>query len=117
MSESSTYLELNNTDRAIIAAVRCEKVGGREAQVLESELKAAAPKRGWRMVLDLTDVTLLASMGLGMLVTMHKECAGQGGKLAIFGLNADIAQLLKITHLERVLKITADKDAALKLVS
>jgi anti-anti-sigma factor len=56
-------------------------------------------------------------MGLGMLVTMHKEASANGGRLAICGLRPEITQLLRITHLERVLKIHPDRDAALKAVS
>ncbi len=117
MPETSTHLAVENTDRAVIAAVRCEKVGAREAQIIEEDLRKAAPARGWRVVLDLKDVTLLASMGLGLLVTMNKEAGANGGKLAICGLSPDIVQLLKVTHLERVLKIHPDRDAAIKAVS
>ena len=117
MSETTTHLAVENTDRAVVAVVRCEKVGGREAQIIEEDLRKAAPARSWRMVIDLKEVTLLASMGLGLLVTMHKEASSHGGKLAICGLNADIIQLLRVTHLERVLKIHPDRDAALKAVS
>ena len=113
----STHLALQSTDKVAIAVVRCEKVGGREAQILEIDLRKAATDRNWRMVIDLAEVTLLASMGLGMLVTMHKEATINGGKLAICGLNADILQLLKVTHLERVLKIHTDRESALKAVS
>lgn len=117
MSESSTHLAIETTDRAVIAIVRSEKVGGREAQILETELRKAAPTRQWRMVIDLSDVTLLASMGLGLLVTMHKEASNNGGKVAICGLQPEIMQLLKVTHLERVLKIHPDRASALKSVS
>ena len=117
MSDPTTHLALQNTDKAVVAVVRCEKVGSREAQILETDLRKAAPDRKWRMVIDLNEVTLLASMGLGMLVTMHKEASANGGKLAICGLRPEIVQLLKVTHLERVLKIHSDRDAALKAVS
>lgn len=117
MSESSTYLRLESTDRAVVAVVQCEKVGGREAQILETELRKAASTRNWRLVIDLCEVTLLASMGLGLLVTMHKDAAANGGRLAICGLKPDIVALLRVTHLERVLKIHPDRAAALKAVS
>lgn len=117
MPEASTHLAVEHTDRAVVAVVRCEKVGAREAQIIEEDLRKAAPSRGWRVVIDLREVTLLASMGLGLLVTMHKEAGSHGGRLAICGLSPDIVQLLKVTHLERVLKIYPDRDAAIKAVS
>src|SRR5580765_7428479 len=116
MSEGS-FVQLDSTGLNLLAHVQCQKVGSREAQVIENELRAAAPARKWRIALDLADVTLLASMGLGMLVSMHKACAQNGGKLIICGLRPEIMSLLKITHLERVLKIVADKDTATKALA
>ena len=40
----------------------------------------------------------------------------EGGKLVICGLRDDIFQLMKLTHLDRILKIAPDRDAAMKLV-
>lgn len=113
----TSHMSVTPHDHAAIAIIKCEKVGAREAQILETELKEAAAKRKWRLVVDLAEVTMLASMGLGMLVTMHKECNAQGGKLAICGLRADIHQLLKVTHLDRVFKVLPDQAAATKAVT
>lgn len=117
MGEQTTHLAVDRTDRAVVATIRCEKVGGREAQILETDLRKVAPERQWRMVIDMSDVTLLASMGLGMLVTMHREASANGGKVAICNIRPEIMQLLKLTHLERVLRIHPDRDAAIKAVS
>lgn len=116
MSES-THLAIQNTDHAVLATVRCEKVGAREADILQTELRKAAPDRKWRLVIDLAEVTLLASMGLGTLVTLHKEASSNGGKLAICNLRPEILELLRVTHLERVLRIHPDREAAIKAVS
>ncbi len=110
------YLNILPHTSCIVAHVTSEKVGARESQIIEQELRAAAPGKKWKMVLDLTEVTMLASMGLGMLVSMHKLCVAQGGKLVVCGLKDDILQLMKITHLERILKIAADRETAVKMV-
>ena len=100
----------------VLTTVKCEKVGARESQIIESEVRAKAPSRKWKVVMDLKEVTLLASMGLGMLVSLHKSCASEGGKLVVCNVGPDLMQVLKITHLERVLKIVPDLEAAKKLV-
>jgi anti-sigma B factor antagonist len=113
------YLNIIPHASLLIAHVTVEKVGARESQIIEQELRAAAgggAAKKWRIVLDLKDVTLLASMGLGMLVSMHKLCATQGGRLVVCGLRDDILQLMKLTHLDRILKIAPDREAAIKLV-
>lgn len=96
--------------------VKTEKVGQREAQVLEHEVKAAAAGRKHRVLINMAEVTVLASMGLGALVTLHKLCQEQGGRLVVCSLRPDIAQVLKITHLDKILKVVADRDAAKKLL-
>ena len=69
------------------------------------------------MVLDLSEVMLLASAGLGALLTINKACKAGGGSLAIFGTSDEIVGVLKITKLDKVLQIRTGRDAALKAVS
>lgn len=115
MSESS-FLAVGDHVSLLVGTVRCEKIGAREAQVLEQEIDGLAPSRGWRIVLDMTEVTMVASMGLGLLVSVHKKAKTSGGSLVICCLRPDLVQLLQLTHLHKVLKIVPDKNAALKAV-
>lgn len=112
----TSYLIVEKVGSVAVARIRCEKVGSRESPVVEMDLRQAAEETGYKLVVDLSQVTLLASMGLGMLVSLHKHCADRGGKLAMFGLNEDIRNLLKLTHLERLLRVAADKQTAIKSV-
>lgn len=115
MSESA-YVKVQPIASGVICAVLSEKVGGRESQVIEQEIRAAmtAGAKKHRVIMDMKAVGMLASMGLGMLVSLHKSCAGEGGKLVICNLSEDIAQVLKITHLEKVLRIVKTQDDAIK---
>ena len=110
------YLTILPHASCLLCHVTTEKVGAREAQIIEQEVREAAPSKKWKIVMDLKDVTLLASMGLGMLVSMHKSCAAEGGKLVVCGVKGDILELLKITHLERILKIAPERDGAIKVI-
>ncbi len=110
------YVNILPHASCILAHVTSEKVGAREAQIIEQEIRAAAPGKKWKIVLDLKDVTMLASMGLGTLVSVHKICASEGGRLVVCGLREDILQLMKITHLDRILKIAPDREHALKMI-
>lgn len=117
MSEAA-YVQVIPHTAGVICAVTCEKVGGREAQIIENEIKAAttsAAKR-WRIVVDMAQVTMLASMGLGALVTLHKQCSAEGGRMVVCNLRPDILAVMKITHLDRILKIVATREDALKLL-
>lgn len=115
MSDAA-FVQLEPHAAVVLATIKSEKVGAREAQIIESDLKAAAPGKKYKVVVDLAAVTLLASMGLGMLVSLHKLCAEHGGRLVVTGLNADIKNLLKLTHLDRIIKSADSRESAFKLL-
>lgn len=119
MSEAA-YVQVQPHTACTIALVTCEKVGGRESQIIEQEIRgalAASLVKKHRLVVDMAQVTMLASMGLGALVNLHKLCAEQGGRLAVCNLHPEIRQVLKITRLDQVLKIVTDRESAIKAMS
>src|SRR5258705_10635475 len=81
----------------VLTTVRCEMVGAREAPIIEAAVREKGASRGWKILMDLSAVTVLASMGLGMLVTLNKQCNSGGGKLVVCGVAPDIMDVLKIT--------------------
>lgn len=112
----SLYLSTEQRGPVTIARVLWEKVSQREAEILQPEILAAA-KSPMRLVVDLTAVTLLASAGLGMLITLHKSANESGGKLAVTGLAPALQEVLTITRLHKLLKIEPTLDAAVTRVS
>lgn len=118
MSDSS-YVKVEKLPggQCTVATVTFEKVGSREAPIVQQELFTAAEHGRWRIVVDLAQVTLLASMGLGALVSLHKKCKEESGSMVVCGLGKDLLALLKLTHLDRVFRVYADRDAAVKSFS
>lgn len=115
MSDAA-LVKLERAPKHLLATITCEKVGQREAQVIEGEIRGAAPGQAWRVLVDASNVGMLASMGLGMLVSLHKSAGEAGGRVVIFGFREELLGLLKVTHLDRVLKIVKTKEDALKLL-
>lgn len=111
---ASLFVEFEPTGVAILGRVVPSKVTEREAGVIKDEVTAAAAPAGWRVALDLTGVTFLASSGLGALLAINRSCRDGGGRLAVFGICPDILGVLKVAKLDRVLEISADRDSALK---
>lgn len=116
----STFLHVENNPppaRGALAVITCEKVGGREAPIVQQELTVAGESAGWRLAVDLAAVTMLSSIGLGALVMLHKKCREEGGVFVVCGIGKELRELLKITHLDRVLTIVKDAAAGVKAVS
>ena len=92
----------------------CEKVTEREAKFIEEEMASAASKNKWKLAADLSQVTILSSSGLGMLVNLNKQFRVQKGRLVVCGLSDDITQVMKLTRLDSLLTIVPDRKAAEK---
>lgn len=113
---ASSFVKFEQVGTRLVAGVLCEKIGAREAQIIEQEVRQSLPACAHRMALDLSQVTVMASMGLGALVSLHKVCKDSKGVLAVFGVRPEILAVLQVTHLHKVLKLVDSRDAALKAV-
>lgn len=100
----------------VLTTVRCEMVGAREAPIIEAAVREKGKVRGWKVLMDLSAVTVLASMGLGMLVNLNKQCNAEGGKLVVCGVAPDIMGVLKITRLDGMIKIVPNVEKAKELL-
>lgn len=110
------YLTTDQRGPVTIARILWEKVSSREAEILQPEMLAAvAPPI--RLVVDLSAVTMLASAGLGLLITLHKRATESGGALVVTGISQEIMGVLTITRLHKLLKIEPSLDEAVKKAS
>jgi len=68
-------------------------------------------------VLDLSDVEVVDSSGVGMLVGMHHQVTGAGGMLAIVGVCPFVEKVLRMMKLDRFLSVHDSLDKALRVVA
>lgn len=59
------------------------------------------------VLLDFTHVRYLSSQAIGMIINLHKKLSQARGTLELTGVNPQLLQLLKITKLDRILKVRA----------
>ena len=57
------------------------------------------------VTLDLSKVTYMDSSGLSLLVTLHKETINSHGNLTIKGATGVVGEIIKRTHLNKVLNV------------
>ena len=77
--------------------------------VLYLEVKALIPQTK-RIVLDLTDLTHMDSMGLGTLVRLYVSARAAGCDLELVNLGKRIRQLLGMTNLMSFFTIIGEND-------
>jgi len=113
---NDSYLQIRaenlSSGTVAVALVKVPKVTDHQAPVLKTELAKVAPTHKGRMVLDMSEVQLLGSSGIGMLVQVRAACAAAKGQLVICGLSPEITETLRITNLLKMLNVKPSlKDA------
>jgi anti-sigma B factor antagonist len=94
-------LEVERNDDVAIVKCHGRLVMG-VCDVLASKVKALIPDTR-RIVLDLTDLKQMDSMGLGTIVRLYASAKSGGSCLVLINLGPRIKQLLGITNLLSVL--------------
>jgi len=84
-----------------------------EALLLEKECLAAIEDGAKSVVVDLSDVPMLSSAGLGALMVAHKQCRPAGGGVCLVDPQPLVRQVLEITKLTKLFKVHATLDDAL----
>lgn len=64
-----------------------------------------------RVILDLAEAPYVSSAGLRVLIVLAKEVTRQG-KLAVTGLNANVAEVFRLAGFDRIMTLCGDLEAA-----
>jgi len=64
------------------------------------------------VVVDLSQVTFLASMGMRMLLIAAKTIASKGGKMALLAPTAEVKTVLQTARIDALIPIYDQRDAA-----
>jgi anti-sigma B factor antagonist len=109
LDESRLTLDIERTGD--VAVVRCsgQLVAGVN-DFLYTEISRLIPNSK-RIVLDLTDLAHMDSMGLGALVRLYVSAKSAGCTLELVNLGKRIRQLLGVTHLLSVFTIIGESGA------
>lgn len=104
--------------------LKCEEVGGSwviqpegpelgadRAEAFRQALLPRLDNCNW-VALDLSVIEFMDSSGLGAVVAALKALRGRG-ELRLFGVQPRIEELFRLTGLNRVFVVDADRDAAL----
>ncbi len=68
-----------------------------------------------KIIIDLSNVDFIDSMGIGAIVTAKKSLEGNGG-LIITGANKNVMSMFQLTRLDHIFQILASQDEAIKVL-
>lgn len=82
---------------------------------LHGGLSAIVGKGSPRLVMDLSEISSAGSAFLGMLLSLAKQVAAEGGRMAM-AASPTVQQLLKISKTERLFQLAPSLEAAVWLM-
>jgi anti-sigma B factor antagonist len=85
-----------------------------EAPELKGRISFAIDHGARLIVVDLTHVTFIDSMALGVLLSATNRLRPAGGQIRLVVPNPNIRRVFEISQLDRVLTIDATRDEALR---
>ena len=82
------------------------------APAFKAEVVAIAELGTKKVVVDLTQLTLIDSTGVGVLISLFKRTRAQGGQVFFAGLQAQPKEVFRLLRLDKSLDMTTTTDEA-----
>jgi anti-anti-sigma factor len=79
---------------------------------VDQRLGALAATPAGRIVIDLSQVSFLASIGIRTLLSAARALRKQGGKMALLSPQPAVEEVLRATAIESIIPVYSDLDAA-----
>jgi anti-sigma B factor antagonist len=112
---SGPFVSRRAGDVSIVDFVDTSIIDSTKIEKIKTELESLADRMGHpKIVLSFDGVTHLASAMLGVLMSVNKKVTNMKGELRLTHLSPMIAEVVKITKLDKVLKIYPTTDKALE---
>lgn len=107
--ENATVVEF--TQASLMDPLELERAGTALYQLVDEQDKRI-------LILDFERVQFLSSQAIGILLTLNKKLSGlKGSQFILCGVGARLMELLKITRLDRVLKVKPSQKEAVNSVN
>jgi anti-sigma B factor antagonist len=84
---------------------------------ITARLDPLIEKQSPAIVVDLSQVTYVDSSGIAIFIDALQRIQDYGGKLALVGLQSNVAMVFQIARLDKVFLIFADRESAVSAVA
>ncbi|MFA7331879.1 MAG: STAS domain-containing protein [Candidatus Delongbacteria bacterium] len=105
-------ISAESRDNLVVLTLKGNLLGGPDADSFYNEVKSFLDKGNRQFVLDLSNVKLMNSSGLGILIKALKPVREAGGDFHLASVTEKIDSLFMITKLYQVFKSFPDVEQA-----
>ncbi len=114
--DSGVKIEFEAVGEVCVVRLEGRFATGSDAEYLRArEMLSKSPYRS--VIVDCAKVPYLDSTALNFLVGLYTSVVNRGGRLVLCGLNARMSEVLRITHLDQIIPVYADRQAALEVLT
>ncbi|HEX9387796.1 MAG TPA: STAS domain-containing protein [Anaerolineales bacterium] len=103
------YSELDNNIRIIKLNGKLDIIGVGE---IETKFAGYCAGDGVRMLVDLSEVDFLASIGIRLLTLSAKSVASRGGKMALVNPISEVEHVLDVTGIPAIIPVYPNLESA-----
>src|SRR5262245_15676787 len=82
-------------------------------QAINNKFSFATTVRKGKYIIDLSEVSFLASIGIRMLVTSATAQLNRGGKFVLAAPQPETRQVLEASGIDKLIELTADVETAI----
>lgn len=110
----SQFVSIERYTRGVYVRVTCPSIGQREAPIITAEVGEALATgdmpKGGTLVLDLSAVVMLTSMGLGMCIDLRRRAETAKLKPHLFGMSRQLLDVLRMMKIDRQYTVMHGKE-------
>lgn len=108
-----TFTDLSGVTKAGLAG----RLDTNNIGLVETRFVAGIVPAGKPAVIDLTEVTFIASLGIRMLLSTARALGRQGARLAMFGAAPAVLEIIETMALSDIIPLLATEAEAVELVT
>ena len=122
LDRKSTFVHCHTRRGHLIATVLTPNMGQREVPIIAAEVGEAIAllgddAKGRCFVLDLSQVSLISSLGLGTCVDLRNTAEKAGLRPVAFGLNRHLVDLFRLMRIDRLYEMPKNQQELDALLS
>ncbi len=114
------FVTISGNNGVVFVTPAGPTIGERESNIIRDDVShALEPLTGAisHLVLDMSMIDFMSSVGIGMCVDLRNLAASRGADAIVTGANRAMQELFKLVQLDRKFKVAADDSAVQKILA
>ena len=121
--KTTALMDLHLDDGVLTIMPKGPNVSQRESEIISEDVEpylgesVADTSKLRYLVMDMSQVTFMSSMGLGMCIAFRNKAGAMGAKALITGLNDQLRQVLSMMRIDKLYQVVDDPHKVQKMIS